>query len=196
MLKSVVAISLGAMLGALLRWGLGMRLNLLFPAIPPGTLASNLVGGYVVGVAVAFFGTATTVASTDTARAEAEVRRTAAVLRFLDTAELLEAGKKVCGCCRCRSRHGDAEARGAAPWRDGCPAGAVGPADRARGEAQGYRILSAGGLRPRAGPNHEGHEGTQRAQTEFPTGLPGERRSADLARGRLISCNAGARSVG
>jgi hypothetical protein len=57
MLKSVVAISLGASLGALLRWGFGNRLNDLFPAIPPGTLVSNLVGGYVVGLAVAFFAT-------------------------------------------------------------------------------------------------------------------------------------------
>jgi CrcB protein len=55
MWKSVVAISLGASLGALLRWGLGMRLNELFPTIPPGTLAANLIGAYVVGAAVAFF---------------------------------------------------------------------------------------------------------------------------------------------
>jgi fluoride exporter len=57
MLKSVVAISLGASLGALLRWGLGNRLNALFPAIPPGTLAANLVGGYVIGVCIASFAT-------------------------------------------------------------------------------------------------------------------------------------------
>jgi len=55
MWKSVLAISLGASLGALLRWGLGLRLNELFPAIPPGTLAANLIGAYVVGAAVAFF---------------------------------------------------------------------------------------------------------------------------------------------
>jgi CrcB protein len=57
MLKAVIAISLGASLGALLRWGFGNRLNALFPAIPPGTLAANLVGAYVVGVAVAGFAT-------------------------------------------------------------------------------------------------------------------------------------------
>jgi CrcB protein len=57
MLKSVVAISLGASLGALLRWGLGNRLNELFPTIPPGTLAANLIGAYVVGLAIAFFAT-------------------------------------------------------------------------------------------------------------------------------------------
>jgi len=61
MWKSVVAICVGASLGALLRWWLGARLNAFFPAIPPGTLAANLVGGYVVGVAIAFFASYTAV---------------------------------------------------------------------------------------------------------------------------------------
>jgi CrcB protein len=56
-LKTVVAISLGASLGALLRFALSESLNATFPAIPPGTLLSNLIGGYVVGVAIAFFAT-------------------------------------------------------------------------------------------------------------------------------------------
>ena len=55
MLNSVIAISLGAALGALLRWDLGDRLNQFFPSIPPGTLAANIVGGYLIGVAVAYF---------------------------------------------------------------------------------------------------------------------------------------------
>jgi CrcB protein len=55
MFLAIVAISLGAALGALLRWGLGVGLNHLFPALPPGTLVANLVGGYLVGVAVAVF---------------------------------------------------------------------------------------------------------------------------------------------
>jgi CrcB protein len=55
MWKSIVAICVGASVGALLRWWLGAQLNSLLPAIPPGTLASNLIGGYVVGVAIAFF---------------------------------------------------------------------------------------------------------------------------------------------
>jgi fluoride exporter len=55
MWRSIAAISLGASLGALLRWWLGLALNVYFPAIPPGTLAANLIGGYVVGVAVAVF---------------------------------------------------------------------------------------------------------------------------------------------
>ncbi|MCP1645647.1 CrcB protein [Pseudomonas citronellolis] len=55
MLKSIVAIALGASLGALLRWILGLQLNALFPTIPPGTWAANLIGGYIIGLAVAFF---------------------------------------------------------------------------------------------------------------------------------------------
>ena len=51
----VIAISIGAALGALLRWGLGTQLNALFPSLPPGTLAANLVGGYLIGLAIAFF---------------------------------------------------------------------------------------------------------------------------------------------
>jgi len=52
---SVVAIALGAAIGALLRWLLGLKLNGLFPLLPPGTLAANLIGGYIIGIAVAFF---------------------------------------------------------------------------------------------------------------------------------------------
>lgn len=55
MWSSIAAVSAGAALGALLRWELGNRLNSLFPTIPPGTLAANIIGGYLVGVAVAFF---------------------------------------------------------------------------------------------------------------------------------------------
>lgn len=55
MWKSIFAIALGAVLGALLRWQLGLKLNALFPTIPPGTLAANLIGGYVIGLALAFF---------------------------------------------------------------------------------------------------------------------------------------------
>lgn len=62
MLKSIIAISLGASLGALLRWWLGLLLNGLFPTIPPGTLAANLIGGYLVGLAIAFFATYSAIA--------------------------------------------------------------------------------------------------------------------------------------
>ena len=55
MWKPILAICLGSSLGALLRWALGVKLNSLYPAVPPGTLSANLIGGYVVGVAVAYF---------------------------------------------------------------------------------------------------------------------------------------------
>ncbi|MEF8699731.1 MAG: fluoride efflux transporter CrcB [Candidatus Accumulibacter sp. UW20] len=62
MWKSILAISLGSATGALLRWGLGSRLNSLFPALPLGTLTANLIGGYLVGVAVAYFAQAPSIA--------------------------------------------------------------------------------------------------------------------------------------
>ena len=55
MWKSILAISLGAALGALLRWQLGAKLNSIFPALPPGTLVANLIGGYIIGLAIAYF---------------------------------------------------------------------------------------------------------------------------------------------
>lgn len=50
-----LAVATGAALGALLRWGLSLWLNPLFVRLSLGTLGANLVGGYLVGVAVAFF---------------------------------------------------------------------------------------------------------------------------------------------
>lgn len=55
MLYSVLAISLGASLGAVSRWLLGLGFNALFPTIPPGTLLANLLGGYLIGIAVTVF---------------------------------------------------------------------------------------------------------------------------------------------
>lgn len=57
-MSAVLAISLGAVLGALARWQLGLWLN---PAsagdglLPWGTLAANLIGGYLIGVCVGVF---------------------------------------------------------------------------------------------------------------------------------------------
>ena len=53
-MMSVLAICLGASLGALARWGLGLWLNPVM-ALPLGTLAANLMGGYLVGLCVAVF---------------------------------------------------------------------------------------------------------------------------------------------
>src|SRR5690348_3445003 len=49
---SVVAVGAGAAAGAWLRWGLGVALNPLFPALPLGTLAANLLGGLLMGIAM------------------------------------------------------------------------------------------------------------------------------------------------
>ncbi|CAG4884223.1 Putative fluoride ion transporter CrcB [Georgfuchsia toluolica] len=51
----LLAVGIGASFGAWLRWVLGLWLNPLFPAVPMGTLAANLVGGYLVGAAVTVF---------------------------------------------------------------------------------------------------------------------------------------------
>lgn len=51
-----LAVGIGAAIGAWLRWGLGAWLNPVFPTLPFGTLAANLLGGYLIGLAVAFFG--------------------------------------------------------------------------------------------------------------------------------------------
>ncbi|HXE48912.1 MAG TPA: fluoride efflux transporter CrcB [Ramlibacter sp.] len=55
MIASVVSICTGASLGALVRWLLATRLNHLVPGLPMGTLAANLIGGYLIGIAVAVF---------------------------------------------------------------------------------------------------------------------------------------------
>ena len=54
-MHAVAAICLGACAGALLRWQLGLWLNHAGAWLPWGTLAANLVGGYLVGLAVATF---------------------------------------------------------------------------------------------------------------------------------------------
>ena len=51
----VLAVGVGAALGAWLRWGLGLLMNPLLAEVPMGTLAANLLGGYLVGLAVAMF---------------------------------------------------------------------------------------------------------------------------------------------
>ncbi|EXJ16325.1 fluoride efflux transporter CrcB [Imhoffiella purpurea] len=53
---AILSIFSGAGLGALLRWYLGTRLNPVFPTLPVGTLAANLLGGFLIGAAIAWFG--------------------------------------------------------------------------------------------------------------------------------------------
>lgn len=52
---SVLAIGAGAAIGANIRWLLGLWLNALFPAIPPGTLVANWLGAWLIGLAIGLF---------------------------------------------------------------------------------------------------------------------------------------------
>lgn len=55
MLQSVIAVSVGAAAGALLRWLLGVALNALFAPLSLGTLSANLLGGLLMGLALGYF---------------------------------------------------------------------------------------------------------------------------------------------
>jgi len=55
LLAALAAVAVGAVLGAWLRWGLSYWLNPRLEHLPLGTLTANLVGGYLVGIAVAVF---------------------------------------------------------------------------------------------------------------------------------------------
>ncbi len=56
-----IAVGLGAAIGAWMRWGLGMMLNATLPVLAMGTLAANLIGGYLMGLAIAGFALAPTI---------------------------------------------------------------------------------------------------------------------------------------
>ena len=50
-----LAVGVGAAFGAWIRWGLAAALNTMLPNLPLGTLTANLLGGYLIGIAVEFF---------------------------------------------------------------------------------------------------------------------------------------------
>jgi CrcB protein len=50
-----ISVGIGGALGCWMRWLLGIALNPLFPNMLMGTLASNLTGGYLIGLAVEYF---------------------------------------------------------------------------------------------------------------------------------------------
>ena len=54
LLSGWFGISIGAAMGALLRWHLGLWLNPVFPTLPLGTLAANLIGGLLMGMVMEF----------------------------------------------------------------------------------------------------------------------------------------------
>lgn len=53
--SAFASVGIGATLGAWLRWALGIVLNPVFPTLPLGTLAANLAGGYLMGLAMGWF---------------------------------------------------------------------------------------------------------------------------------------------
>ena len=55
MLYSVLAVGVGGAIGSIARWLLGNALNHYFSALSLGTLAANLISGYIIGLAAAFF---------------------------------------------------------------------------------------------------------------------------------------------
>ena len=50
-----IAVAAGGVLGVWGRWGLSYLFNALWPSLPPGTLAANLIGGYLIGVLIELF---------------------------------------------------------------------------------------------------------------------------------------------
>lgn len=54
-LLPALAVFVGAGFGALLRWVFSIAFNPIFPTMPLGTLAANIVGGFLIGVATSFF---------------------------------------------------------------------------------------------------------------------------------------------
>lgn len=51
----LISIALGSILGAWLRWVIGLKLNPIFPAIPLGTVTVNFIGGFIIGFAISYF---------------------------------------------------------------------------------------------------------------------------------------------
>lgn len=54
-MPAILSIAAGSMLGALLRYGFAEAFNHLFPTLPLGTLAANLLGGFLMGICIAAF---------------------------------------------------------------------------------------------------------------------------------------------
>ncbi|WP_435930378.1 fluoride efflux transporter CrcB [Dryocola sp. BD613] len=54
-MSQLFAVIIGGSLGCVIRWQLGARLNAFFPELPPGTLLVNLLGGFIIGAAMAYF---------------------------------------------------------------------------------------------------------------------------------------------
>ena len=58
-ITNFLVVGFAAAIGAWLRWGVGYVLYLLYPTLPFGTLAVNLLGGFLMGLSIAYFQTTT-----------------------------------------------------------------------------------------------------------------------------------------
>ena len=54
-LTNFLIVGFAAAIGAWLRWVIGYLLYVLYPGIPFGTLAVNLLGGFLMGISIAYF---------------------------------------------------------------------------------------------------------------------------------------------
>lgn len=63
MLSSLLAVFIGGGLGSVLRWAVSLKMNPLHQHIPLGTLTVNLVGGFIIGLALALFSRMTNIDS-------------------------------------------------------------------------------------------------------------------------------------
>jgi fluoride exporter len=59
-LNGFLVVGAGAAIGAWMRWWLGIMLNATLPALPLGTLAANLIGGYLIGLFMGIFAVTST----------------------------------------------------------------------------------------------------------------------------------------
>ncbi|MES2489912.1 MAG: fluoride efflux transporter CrcB [Pseudomonadota bacterium] len=50
-LIALLAVGAGGLAGSVLRWLIGLRMNAILPSLPLGTLAANIIGGYIIGLA-------------------------------------------------------------------------------------------------------------------------------------------------
>lgn len=55
MYTSLLAVIVGGSVGCVGRWLIGLKFNAVFPNLPLGTLLVNLIGGFIIGGAMAFF---------------------------------------------------------------------------------------------------------------------------------------------
>ncbi|EPF72649.1 fluoride efflux transporter CrcB [Acinetobacter rudis] len=51
----LISIALGSVIGAWIRWAISIKFNTLFENIPFGTVLVNLIGAFIIGLAVSFF---------------------------------------------------------------------------------------------------------------------------------------------